>query len=106
MYKSQQIESFCSLHEVCMLVKAQAKRALSLRGHFDAPPHPYEAKNENCFSPNSSYKFITTMAKVYKSCISWNVTVAMVAKMASKIGSKLTIDRFAANLRSLTEKLP
>ena len=46
---------------------------------------PYEAK-EIRFSPNSSYKFIRTMAQVYKSDNSLTFTVAMVTKMAAKIG--------------------
>ena len=47
---------------------------------------PYEAKNEIRFSLNSSYWFIRTMTKVYKSDISLTFTVAMVTKMATKTG--------------------
>ena len=43
-------------------------------------------KNEIHFSPNSSYKFIRTMTQVYKSDISLTFTIAMVTKMAAKIG--------------------
>ena len=43
-------------------------------------------KNEIRFSSNSSYWFIRTMAQVYKSDISFTFTVAMVTKMAAKIG--------------------
>ena len=44
-------------------------------------------KNEILFSSNSSYWFIRTMTKVYKSDISLTFTVAMVTKMAVKIGN-------------------
>ena len=45
------------------------------------------------------------MAQVYKSDIQLTFIVAMVTKMATKIGCKLEIDHFEANLRRLTEKL-
>ena len=45
------------------------------------------------------------MAQVYKSDISFTFTVAMVTKMAAKIGWKIGIDHFRANLRRLTEQL-
>ena len=43
-------------------------------------------KIEILFSLNSSYWFIRTMTKVYKSDISLTFTVAMVTKMAAKTG--------------------
>ena len=43
-------------------------------------------KNEIRFSLNSSYWFIRTMTKVYKSDISLTFTGAMVTKMAAKTG--------------------
>ena len=60
------------------------KELRALRGYFAPPPH--EAKNEICFSPNSSYLFIRTMTQVYKSDTSLTFTVAMVTKMAAKVG--------------------
>ena len=45
-------------------------------------------KNENCFSQVSSYKFIRTIAQVLKSGLDSIFTVAMVTKMAAKIGCK------------------
>ena len=45
------------------------------------------------------------MAQVYKPDISLTFTVAMVTKMAAKIGWKWEIDHFGANLRRLTEQL-
>ena len=59
------------------------KELRALRGIFGPPMRP---KNEIRFSSNSSYKFIRTMAQVYKSDISLTFTVAMVTKMAAKIG--------------------
>ena len=44
------------------------------------------------------------MAQVYKSDISLTFTVAMITKMAAKIGWKKEIDHFGANLRRLTEQ--
>ena len=45
------------------------------------------------------------MAQMYKSDISLTFTVAMVTKMATKIGWKQEIDHFGANFRRLTEQL-
>ena len=48
---------------------------------------PYEVKkNKSCSSQVSCYKFIRTKAKVLKSSINLTITVAMVTKMAAKIG--------------------
>ena len=47
---------------------------------------PYEVKNKSCSSQVSSYWFIRTIAKVQRSSIDSTFTVAMVTKMAAKIG--------------------
>ena len=47
---------------------------------------PMRPKNDNCFSPVASNKFIRTVAQVSKSGIDSIFTVAMVTKMAAKIG--------------------
>ena len=59
------------------------KELRALRGYFGPPMRP---KNEIRFSPNSSHWYIRTMTQVYKSDISLTFTVAMVTKMATKIG--------------------
>ena len=66
------------------------KGVRALRGYFGPPMRP---KNEIRFSPNSSYWFIRTMTKVYKSDISLTFTVAMVTKWPPKQAEnrKLTI---------------
>ena len=45
------------------------------------------------------------MAQVYKSDISLTFTVAMITKMAAKIGWKQEIYHFGANFRRLIEQL-
>ena len=57
------------------------KELRALRG-YSGPS--MRQKNEIRFSPNSSYWFIKTMTRVYKSDISLTFTVAMVTKMAVK----------------------
>ena len=60
-----------------------AKELRALRCFFGPPMRqPIEIR----FSPNSFYKFIRTMAQVYNYDISFTLTVAVVAKMATKIG--------------------
>ena len=56
------------------------KELRALGGYFA----PHEAKNEIRFSPNSYYLFIRTMAQVSDNRLTF--TVAMVTKMAAKIG--------------------
>ena len=58
-------------------------------------------KHEIRFSPNSSFESIRTLSQVYKFDISLIFNVAMVTKMAFKIGCKKEIDHFGANLRRL-----
>ena len=53
-----------------------------LRGYFG----PTRLKNKNCFSTFSSHWFIRTLAQVQISGISLTFIVAMVTKMAVKIG--------------------
>ena len=69
-----------SIYEIS---KPYLKGGRALRGYFGPPMRP---KHEIHFSPNSSYKFIRTMVQVNKSDISLTFTVAMVTKMAAKIG--------------------
>ena len=64
------------------------KGVRALRGYYVPLLPPYEAKNENCFSQVSSNQFIRTIAQVLKSGIYSIFTVAMVTKMAAKIGWK------------------
>ena len=59
------------------------KELRALRGYFGPPMRP---KYENRFTPNSSYRFIRTMTRMYKSDISLTFTIAMVTKMAVKTG--------------------
>ena len=47
---------------------------------------PLEPKNENCFSPISSYLLCRRITQVKKSGIYSNFTVVIVTKMATKIG--------------------
>ena len=65
-------------------INAYAKGVRALRGY--SPPPPMRPKHEKCFSQISSYSFIRTIAQVYKSGIASIFTVAMVTKMATKIG--------------------
>ena len=68
---------------ISTVCKCISKELRALTGCFDPPMRP---KNEFRFLPNSSYWFIRTMAQVFKSDISLTLTVAMVTKMAAKIG--------------------
>ena len=58
------------------------KELRALRGFFGPP---MRLKYKNCFSPICSFKFIRTIAIVYKSQITLTFTLAMVTKMATKI---------------------
>ena len=49
---------------------------------------PLEPKIESCFSPISTNWFIRIMVQVYNSGIYFTFSVAMVTKMADKIGLK------------------
>ena len=49
---------------------------------------PIEPKTENCFSPISFDRFIRRKTEVKNFSIYLNFTVAMVLKMADKIGLK------------------
>ena len=60
-----------------------SKELRAFRGYFGPPMRP---KNEICFSPNSYYYLIRTIAQVFKSDISLTITIAMVTKMAANIG--------------------
>ena len=59
------------------------KGVRALRGYFGSP---MRSKNKICSSQVSSYHFIRTIAKVLSSRIDSTFTVAMVTKMATKIG--------------------
>ena len=57
------------------------KELLALSSYFGPPMRP---KNENCFSPISSYQLIRTIAQVIG--INLTFTIDKVTKTAAKIG--------------------
>ena len=59
------------------------KGVRALRGYFSSP---MKSKNKSCSSQVSFYYIIRTKAKVQRSGIYLTFTVAMVTKMAAKIG--------------------
>ena len=59
------------------------KGGRALRGYFGPP---MRSKNKSCSSQVSSYLFIRTIIKVLSSGIDSTFTVAMVTKMAVKLG--------------------
>ena len=61
----------------------ESKGVRALRGYFGPP---LRSKNKSCSSQVSLYYFTRTIAKVQNSGIDLNFTVAMVTKMAAKIG--------------------
>ena len=61
------------------------KRATCIKGLFW---HLLEPKTENCFSPISFDWFIRRITEVQNLGIYLNLTIAMVTKMADKIGFK------------------
>ena len=63
--------------------RKKIKGGRALRGYFGPP---MRSKNKNCSAQVSSYKFIRTIAKVYRSGIYSTFSVAMVTKMAAQIG--------------------
>ena len=75
-------QHLCYLESIVVNL-ASCEELRALRGYFGPP---MRLKNENCFSPNSSYQFIRTMAQVYNSGIILTFTIAMITKMAAKIG--------------------
>ena len=60
-----------------------------------------EPKLENCFSPISFDWFTRRITEVYNLAFFLNFTVAMVTKMADKIGLKQRNGHFGPNLRLL-----
>ena len=60
-----------------------------------------QPKTENCFSPISLDWFIRRITEILNYSIYLNFTVAMVTKMANKIGLKQRNCHFEPNLRIL-----
>ena len=69
------------------------------------PPPPHEVKKWNLLITILLISLLEQWKKVYKSGINLTFTVAMVAKMAAKIGWKKEIYHFRVNFRQLKEKL-
>ena len=65
--------------------KRRSTGLCALRGYFGPPVRP---KLKVAFLPVSFYWFIRTIAKVLKSGINLTLTIAIVTKMAAKIGLK------------------
>ena len=74
-------------YKICENVcnKDGKQRGMCIKGQIWPP---WEPKTESCFSPISSNWFISRMVEGYNSCIYFTFSVAMVTKMAEKIGLK------------------
>ena len=81
-----------------MLNSTENERGTCIKGLFWPP---LESKTENCFSPLSFDWFIRRITEVLNFGIYLNSTVAMVTKMANKIGLKQRNCHFGPNLRLL-----
>ena len=75
-----------------------AKGVRALRGYF-GQKRLLEPKTKNCLSPISFNWFNRRIMKFKISAFTTNFTIAMVTKMADKIGLKQRICQFGPNLR-------
>ena len=77
-------------------VSVKIQRGTCIKGLFWPPLEP---KTEKCFSPISFDRFIRRITEVKNFGIYLNFTVAMVTKMADKIGFKQRNCHFGPNLK-------